>query len=304
MPRCFLAAVLIPCLLPPPGRAQHPLKPTNLDKLNTPQDEDDPFLSADRLRLYYASDAGGRFNLLVSERKALNQPWPAGKPLQGPTGDSDDRSPFLTPDNHDLFFATRFVVKDKNVPAGPDNFDLVRSIAVSRTGHDFTAPVPVQAVCTPADELHPWLAADGKELYFSRKTKEGWSVFVSGRKDAKTAFGEPKRVAGLPAGFHHATVSRDGRVLYVQGPLEKGRWGLFKSVRPSGAGAWGEPEPLTDLNSPEAPTGDVSPCLSADGTKLYFASDRPGGKGGRDLWVIDTARLAVPHPSPVRDGKP
>src|SRR5205085_11070226 len=104
---------------PAPG----PLKPVNLDKLNTPQDEDDPFLSADRLRLYYASNAEGRFTLFVSERKALNQPWPASKAVQGPAGESDDRSPFLTADNHDLYFATRFVVKDKAVDAGPDNFD-------------------------------------------------------------------------------------------------------------------------------------------------------------------------------------
>ena len=38
----------------------------------------------------------------------------------------------------------------------------------------------------------------------------------------------------------------------------------------------------------EAPTGDTSPCLSRTGSLLYFSSDRPGGKGGRDLWVIET----------------
>ena len=35
----------------------------------------------------------------------------------------------------------------------------------------------------------------------------------------------------------------------------------------------------------------MSPCLSADGAKLYFASDRPEGQGGLDLWVVDTAGL-------------
>ena len=59
--------------------------------------------------------------------------------------------------------ATRFVVKDKGAQGGPDNFDLVRSLAVSKSGRDFTTPVPVQALCTAADELHPWLTADGKE---------------------------------------------------------------------------------------------------------------------------------------------
>ena len=29
---------------------------------------------------------------------------------------------------------------------------------------------------------------------------------------------------------------------------------------------------------------ECSPCLSPDGTTLYFVSDRPGGSGGKDIW--------------------
>ena len=49
--------------------------------------------------------------------------------------------------------------------------------------------------------------------------------------------------------------------------------------------------PLDALNHPEGKTGDVAPCLSRDGGFLFFASDRPGGKGGLDLWVISTLEL-------------
>ena len=31
----------------------------------------------------------------------------------------------------------------------------------------------------------------------------------------------------------------------------------------------------------------MQPCLNADGTKLYFSSNRPGGAGGYDIWVCD-----------------
>ncbi len=47
-------------------------------------------------------------------------------------------------------------------------------------------------------------------------------------------------------------------------------------------GEWSEPT-LIDL------VGDslieAQPSLSADGTQLYFVSDRPGGYGGKDIWV-------------------
>ena len=77
--------------------------------------------------------------------------------------------------------------------------------------------------------------------------------------------------------------------MYLQGPLEGKRWGLFRSALTNGK--WGEPEELKELNSAAGPTGDRSPNLSRNGAYLYFASDRPGGKGGLDLWYVSTAEL-------------
>jgi hypothetical protein len=297
MPR-RLAAALAPVLVvltlqPAPGQNPTPLKPVNLDRLNTPKDEDDPHLSADRLRLYYASNSGGRFSLFVAERRTVAQPWSPGRLLSVSGGDGDDRCPCLTADGHDLYFATRYAIKDpdKDVKSVPDNFDIVTAIRLTKP-HEFTSPTPVQAVCTPADEMFPWVTADRQELYFSRKTPDGWRVLVARRPGKTGVFTDPKPVAELPPGFHHTTLSRDGRLMFLQGPLDGGRSGLFRSTRTGPAAPWSRPEPLDGLNSPDAPSGDGSPCLSADGTKLYFASDRPGGKGGRDLWVIDTAALS------------
>ena len=39
------------------------------------------------------------------------------------------------------------------------------------------------------------------------------------------------------------------------------------------------------------PLRAVRTVLSEDGKTLYFASDRPGGKGGLDIWSIPTAEL-------------
>ena len=76
--------------------------------------------------------------------------------------------------------------------------------------------------------------------------------------------------------------------MYLQGPLDKERVGLFTATKT--AKGWTKPEPLTMLNHPDAPKGDCSPALSGDGATLYFASDRPGGKGGFDIWSVPTAQ--------------
>jgi hypothetical protein len=273
--------------------------PTNLKSINTDKDEDDPYVFVSRdghvQRLLYASNASGRFNILQSTLNARGV-WQAGAPLEGLDDGTDNRSPYLTLDEHDLYFATRIVVKPEKGPAtATKNFDIVHSIRLTKS-NEFTAPTPVTAVCTEVDEIHPWITADGKEMYFSRKTKEGWRVWIAQRPESKGSFGEPKCVEELTAGFHHATVTNDGRTMFLQGPLANDRWGLFRSKRSRSAkgwSPWSEPEALSMLNSPpdEAPTGDMSPSLSRDDRRLYFSSDRRGGKGGRDLWMINAPGL-------------
>lgn len=44
---------------------------------------------------------------------------------------------------------------------------------------------------------------------------------------------------------------------------------------------WSEPEPAA-FNSPDHNT--IHPCISPDGRKMFFACDKPGGKGGYDLY--------------------
>jgi Tol biopolymer transport system component len=264
------------------------LKPVNLVKLNTENDEEDPFQSADGKTLFYVSNDGGRFDIMVSSRTKLTQPWPAGKPLKALNQDAsaDRRSPFLTKDGK-FYFASDALPKDPEQKS-TKNFDLYYSIKLSPR-LSFTQPTAVLGLCTEADELHPWVTPSGKEIYFSRKTKEGWRVFVA-KGPALGAITDPKPVE-LPVDFHHPSLSSDGLTMYLQGPVDKDRWGLYRTTRTRLTASWSKPVELPALNHSEAPRGDMSPSLSADGATLYFVSDRPGGKGGLDLWMIPVAKL-------------
>lgn len=62
-------------------------------------------------------------------------------------------------------------------------------------------------------------------------------------------------------------------------------------------------EPLPEpVNLPG--TASLSPWLSADGLTLYFASDRPGGLGGLDIWRTERGSIEENWKTPVNLGAP
>jgi hypothetical protein len=271
----FLVALASLCQ----AKSGDPIKPINLEKLNTAADELDPFSSSDGLALYYASNTSGTFGIYVSKRGAAKDAWPTGRVFADLLSkDADQRSPFVH--KGVLYYATN-EVPDPSL-AKFKNFDLYQKFGMQ-------APFPVPVINDKNDETHPCVTPGGKEFYFSRKTEDGWKQFIANGPTPGPIGKE--RAVGFPAGFHNATLSKDALTMYVQGPLENERWGLFRSRRVKVGAEWSRPEPLTMLNNSEGKHGDITPCLSADGGRLYFASDRPGGKGGMDLWYVLTVQL-------------
>ncbi len=61
-----------------------------------------------------------------------------------------------------------------------------------------------------------------------------------------------------------------------------GDWHLYVSQRPSVDAPWGEPQEIVGFNDGYHAS---CPVLSLDEHRLFFASPRPGGCGGADIWV-------------------
>jgi len=103
----------------------------------------------------------------------------------------------------------------------------------------------------------------------------------------KTGFSEAKPIAGdinIEPKKGAITASQDGEWILFAGQFSGqgfGNFDIYKSVyTPSG---WSEPENLgANINTD---FWESSPSLSPDNRELYFSSNRPGGYGGKDLYV-------------------
>ena len=72
--------------------------------------------------------------------------------------------------------------------------------------------------------------------------------------------------------------------------------------------AWATAQKIDEIggNSAELNTASLDGCpiQSPDGLNLYMASNRPGGKGGLDIWVATRASTSAQWGAPVNLGEP
>lgn len=90
------------------------------------------------------------------------------------------------------------------------------------------------------------------------------------------------------ADFHEgsASISPEGNILFYTSadPLNHNNTQVYRAKKQNGI--WMAPQPLgPDVNAPGFKS--MNPYITRDGKKLYFSSNRPGGEGGMDIWVVD-----------------
>jgi hypothetical protein len=132
-------------------------------------------------------------------------------------------------------------------------------------------------------------------------------VLESGHTKADFIFGDPTPLeATINSGGHpwFDCISSDGLELYLDKPINgkamSENWDLYVSTRPATNDPWSVPESMgPTVNSSYF---DCSACLSSDDLELYFASNRPGGEGGSDLWITNRPTRFDPWDSPENLG--
>lgn len=145
---------------------------------------------------------------------------------------------------------------------------------------------------TKAHEYLPVLPADMSFIIFTRRySKEGVAYtqedyFISHRKDSAWTEAQPIDEINTNEPEGGATLSADGQtMILVRCEDRKGFGSCDLYISFLRDNKWSNPMNLGDkINTAYK---ERQPSFSADGNRIYFSSNRPGGYGGMDIWYID-----------------
>jgi outer membrane protein OmpA-like peptidoglycan-associated protein len=163
---------------------------------------------------------------------------------------------------------------------------------------------------TSYPEYTPLMPRDSSFIIFTsrRNTTTGgkmdWSdneyfedIYIATR-DKNGKFGKAQLLPNVNEKYHDAAaaLSADGQTLYLYRDNGKSKGDFYISTRGTAStddkkktkksniktDVFSKPKKLNDKINTKSQ--ETSLCLSEDGNTMYFASDRPGGKGGLDIY--------------------
>ncbi len=196
---------------------------------------------------------------------------------------------------------TQLMPDDVRGHNGVKSCKLITELRGKPSRHTVTEATTVNSKFT---DFAPAFGKSTSELYFT-STREGSNGTTPSRitglsfsdiyvavKDNKEKWSVPVPVAGLvntPGSEGAPCIISNGSTMYYtyckQAEGENHGCKIFKT-RKSGD-AWGQPEYVPIVKDSSITV--AHPAVSADEMTLYFVSDMPGGKGGKDIWVTERA---------------
>ena len=262
-----------------------------------------PCISADGLELYFdffykkneVPDWNTYWDIFVCTRATTHDEWGEPNNLGKLVNSADwDGSPSLSADGLSLFFHS-------DRPGGSAGFDLWMTRRETKSDPWGPAENLGPPINSDKEESAPCISADGLELYFAFEDPlaDDTAFYVSRRETTDAPWGEPISLGPVINSWPkqwEPEISSDGLLLLwsdkywiLHGqqhgdprPGGLGSTDIWFSRRATKDGQWSEPVNL----GPAINTtyGETGPSLSADGSALYFGSNRYIGLGGAAFW--------------------
>lgn len=251
-----------------------PFTSVKLLSVDTSGDEFAATLSPDELEIWFGRDG----KILHATRPTRSDAFGAATALAlSATGSNGD--PSVSADLLSLAYI--------HVPtSGP--WDIYMATR-SSTATDFGTPKLLTAISVSgANEVLPFLTANGQHLYFESDVAGDMDVYVASASGPD--FTAPTKVVELSSLSTEigAIVTDDDLTAYVASNRPdggaKGKLDVLRATRSSASAPFGALTNVPELNSAE---DERVTWISRDRCRVYFDSSRSGGPGAGDLYVAE-----------------
>jgi dipeptidyl aminopeptidase/acylaminoacyl peptidase len=280
---------LMGILVATPTFAQSTSMPSNLGNvINTDARDAEPTFTADGNTMYFnCFDREGKTGSDICVSSLENGNWNEPKIVTAVSTDEYlEVEPLLSPDGQQLYImSTR--------PGGRGGMDFWVSDLVN---DKWTEPKNLKGPFNTAYADHCiYFAGENWEFAYWTSTRPGgfggndiWSS-----EQVNGVWQEAKNLGpgvNSAASEHHSLPSQDGKSLYITSIRDGGFGGedIFVSSRDIN-GNWTE---LVNLGeSVNSDQNDRCPAFSPDFSLFYFDSERSGGYGDKDIWVLPYSQI-------------
>jgi outer membrane protein OmpA-like peptidoglycan-associated protein len=274
---------------------QHPVPfdPQPLGRgINTRESEYFPSLTADGSTLIFTRQEKGDENFYSSTFNGTT--WETAAPLVGVNTIQNEGAQAISPDGTWLVFTAC----NREGDGSKGSCDLYWS-QLKRTG--WSKPSPFSSSINSVNwEAQPTIGADNKTLIYSRGAG-GANNAIALWQTTRLPGGKWATPEKLPPQIniggkvHSPFLHPDNQTLYFSSDSLPGMGGsdIF-FVRRQEDGQWGTPENIGYPINTKGEEGMM--VVSLDGRTAYYASDRPGGAGGIDLYRFELPERARPRP--------
>jgi Tol biopolymer transport system component len=250
-------------------------------------------ISADGLTLYFSSNrtgGSGGYDLWCTTRATINDDWgPAVNLGQPPNSRYSYWDPSISSDGLTLYFSDGHSPTFGNLsPGGLGGQGDIWMVTRASVNGAWGEPINLGPAVNSQHAIHPSISSDSLSLYFQSHRPGALGhcdIMVATRNSTSDPFEDPVFIRKVNTGGPEWTpdISADGLTLFFMrnpGPPD-----IWASTRLTIEDDFRYPIRLpSQVNMPGYDNG--IPNLSADGSTLYFLSNRPGGFGGWDLWQV------------------
>lgn len=263
--------------------------PVNLVELNTGEDDFAPVWEQYEQVLYFNSIISGYSNFFTALRDSIK--YFAGKSLaRGDLNARRQNRSYIT-----FASETEALLSAYRLSSARAYMNIFRS---EKRKQVWAVPQPVESLSGDFFIAHPAISSDGTFIVFAtdKNSIDGDTDLWIAYRNEDGSFGSAMPLEELNSPGNEITPFLSlGDTLYFasNGQFGPGGYDLFFSVKSDGV--WERPKPLYELNTPY----DESDFALMPWGDALFASNRPGGAGGLDLYYVerlDGDKIQPPEP--------